>query len=294
MIQVEGLTRIFGATTAIDGLDFSVDSGEIVGFLGLNGAGKTTTMRILAGSLGATSGEAHISGHCVRKEARQAKRCVGYLPERLPLHPEMTIQAYLEHAARIKSVPNPRKAVARSIERTSLGQVAHRLIGNLSKGYRQRVGLAQALVHDPAVLILDEPGTGLDPAQRHEIRELIGELARDSGTVLLSTHVLAEVEALCTRVLVLHQGQIVAQDDLEAMRSIHVHLARPSEAAIQAMRSVPGVEQVQELGEGRFSVDASCDRELLGQATAPHGLLEMTLRHRLEERFLSLTRRGSP
>ncbi len=294
MIQVQGLTRIFGTTTAIDGLDFSVKAGEIVGFLGLNGAGKTTTMRILAGSLGATSGDARISGHCVRREPRRAKECVGYLPERLPLHPEMTIRAYLDHAARIKSVPDPHKAVERSIERTSLGQVAHRLIGNLSKGYRQRVGLAQALVHDPAVLILDEPGTGLDPAQRAEIRELIGELANDSGTVLLSTHVLAEVEALCTRVLVLHQGQIVAQDDLEAMRSIQLHLARPSDEAIQQLSAVPGVDDVKNLGEGRFSVNAGSNRELLAQAAAPHGLLEMTLRHRLEERFLSLTQSETP
>ena len=293
MIQVEGLTRIFGTTTAIDGLDFSVKAGEIVGFLGLNGAGKTTTMRILAGSLGATRGEARIAGHCVQKEPRQAKACVGYLPERLPLHPEMTIRAYLDHAARIKSVPAPRQAVDRSIERTSLGQVAHRLIGNLSKGYRQRVGLAQALVHDPAVLILDEPGTGLDPAQRAEIRELIGELAQDSGTVLLSTHVLAEVEALCTRVLVLHQGQIVAQDDLEAMRSIHLHLARPTDAAMRDLSEVPGVGDVHPLGEGRFSVSAGSNRELLAQAAAPHGLLEMSLRHRLEERFLSLTQSES-
>jgi len=290
MIQVQGLTRYFGTTTAIDGLDFAVEAGEIVGFLGLNGAGKTTTMRILAGSLGASRGEAYIAGHCVRTEPRLAKQVVGYLPERLPLHPEMTVRAYLEHAARLKSVAQPRKAVDQSIERTSLVEVAHRLIGNLSKGYRQRVGLAQALVHKPAVLILDEPATGLDPAQQQEIRELIGGLAQESGTVLLSTHMLAEVESICTRVLVIHKGSIVAQDDLEAMRSIHLHLARPSEEAIARISSVPGVSGVVDMGEGKFSVDADSNRELLAQAAAPYGLLEMTLRHRLEERFLSLTR----
>jgi len=287
MIHVQGLTRHYGPTTAIQNLDFHVNRGEVVGFLGLNGAGKTTTMRILAGALGASAGQATVGGHDVRSHSQQVKGIVGYLPELPPLHMEMSVRGYLAHVARLKGVAVT-PAVDEVITQTSLGDVAHRLIGHLSKGYRQRVGLAQALVHKPPVLILDEPSTGLDPAQRQEIRSLILELASESRTVLLSTHLLAEVESICTRVLVIHQGRLVAQEDMSTLQTLQIKVARPGPATLQDLESV--ASSVVALDDGCYQVPADTDRESLSRAAVEHGLLEMTTRHRLEERFLRLTR----
>jgi ABC-2 type transport system ATP-binding protein len=292
MIHVQGLTRRFGPTTAINDLAFRVGAGEIVGFLGLNGAGKTTTMRILAGSLGPSSGSASIDGHDIQKSPRLAKSKVGYLPERPPVHPEMSVRGYLAHAARLKGA-EPKSAVASVMAQTGLEAVAHRLIGNLSKGYQQRVGLAQALVHKPVVLILDEPETGLDPAQRQEIRSLIRGLADDARAILLSTHVLAEVESLCTRVLVIHEGRIVAQDDMSALRTLQVQVARPGQEALGALERVAGDGLVEAMADGRYSLPDDTDREALARVATEFGLLELTHRNRLEERFLRLTRNGA-
>nr|MBX2801334.1 ABC transporter ATP-binding protein [Myxococcales bacterium] len=194
MIRVEQLTKVYGATTAVEDLTFAVDRGEIVGFLGPNGAGKSTTMRMLCGSLGATRGRALIADIDVLERPREVKRLVGYLPEVPPLYPEMTVRAYLRFCAQLKSAPSPVQGVERVMEQVGLTDVAHRLIDHLSKGYRQRVGLAQALVHEPRVLVLDEPASGLDPAQRVEIRQLVRDLSQGDVTVVLSTHVLSEVE----------------------------------------------------------------------------------------------------
>ncbi len=289
MIQAQGLTRRFGPTTAIADLGFQVGAGEVVGFLGLNGAGKTTTMRILAGSLGPSSGSAALDGHDIQKNPRLAKSRVGYLPERPPVHPEMSVRSYLAHAARLKGA-DPKSAVATVMDQTGLEAVAHRLIGNLSKGFQQRVGLAQALVHKPAVLILDEPETGLDPAQRQEIRSLIRGLANEKTAILLSTHVLAEVESLCTRVLVIHQGRIVAQDDMSELETLQVQVARPGQAALDALEAVAGEGSVEAMADGRYSLPGQTDREALSKVATAFGLLELTNRNRLEERFLRLTR----
>ena len=213
MIEARGLSKRYGDVVAVDDVSFTVGKGEVVGFLGPNGAGKTTTMRMLTGFLPPTDGSATIAGHDIFDEPLAARRSVGYLPETPPLYPEMTVRAYVQYVAKIKDVPRAarREAVDRALERCALADVASRVIGTLSKGYRQRVGLAQAIVHDPPVLILDEPTVGLDPIQIAEIRGLIAELAGEGGdhqhTVILSSHILAEVSAICRRVIMINEGR---------------------------------------------------------------------------------------
>jgi ABC-2 type transport system ATP-binding protein len=293
MIQVEQLTRTYGGTRAIDELSFEVARGDVVGFLGPNGAGKSTTMRILAGALGATSGRALVGGIDVFERPTDVKRLVGYLPEVPPLYGEMTVRAFLTFCARIKRAPDPAVDVEDALRRVRLGDVAHRLVGNLSKGYRQRVGLAAALVHRPPVLILDEPTSGLDPAQRVEVRELLRELAAGETTVVLSTHVLAEVEAVCDRVIIIHKGRIVAMDRLDVLRSraasVRLVVARPADALQQVLAAVPGVTSVRRDGDA-WRVGADRDvREAVAAAAVPYGLLHLAAEGQLEEVFLHLT-----
>ncbi|MEQ1570703.1 MAG: ABC transporter ATP-binding protein [Myxococcota bacterium] len=295
MIRVEKLSKVYGRTQAIESLEFSVAKGEIVGFLGPNGAGKSTTMRILTGSLGATSGRALIGGVDVLEQPKVVKRMVGYLPEVPPLYTDMTVRSFLRYCGRIKGAADVVNRVEHVIERTGLRHVAHRAIDHLSKGYRQRVGLAQALVHSPQVLILDEPTSGLDPAQRVEMRELVRQLATEGDvTVVLSTHVLGEVEALCDRVVILHHGKIVAQDALSALSanasSVRIGVARPGAEVIEALRQVPGVRLVDAEAGGVYRVSTTTDvREALSAAAVPFGLLELSSRRPLEDVFLQLT-----
>ncbi|MEN9786367.1 MAG: gliding motility-associated transporter ATP-binding subunit GldA [Pseudomonadota bacterium] len=293
MIEVEGLTKRYGALAAITNVGFSVAAGEVVGFLGPNGAGKSTTMRIISGALGASAGSARVGGHDVAENPRKVQRILGYAPEVPPVYGTMTVTDFVRFAATIKDVDDPVAAASRAISRVGLEGVAHRLVDNLSKGYRQRVGLAQALVHDPKVLVLDEPTSGLDPAQRVEIRNLIAELAAGDRTVILSTHVLAEIEAICARVVIINRGRIVAQDDLSRLgnpgRVVRLELARRGDAALAALRAVPGVVSVEEEGE-RYVVRGARDlREDLVAAAAPFGLLELNGRERLEDIYLQLT-----
>ena len=221
MIEARGLTKRYGDLVAVDRVSFSVQPGEVVGFLGPNGAGKTTTMRMLTGFVPPTDGSATIAGHDIFEDPLAARRAVGYLPETPPLYPEMSVEDYVDYVARLKDVPRAqrRAAVDRALARCGLADVRRRVIGALSKGYRQRVGLAQAIVHDPAVLILDEPTVGLDPIQIREIRALIADLAAErqgdrARTVILSTHILPEVEAICRRVLVISRGRKVVDQPL--------------------------------------------------------------------------------
>lgn len=226
MIEAQGLTKRYGDLLAINALTFKVEPGEVVGFLGPNGAGKTTTMRILTGFLPASDGAAVIAGHDIFEAPLEARRAVGYLPETPPLYPEMSVDSYLHYVTKLNDVPRAdrRAAVDRALDRCALGDVRRRVIGTLSKGYRQRVGLAQAIVHDPPVLILDEPTVGLDPIQIREIRNLISDLASErSGsearTVILSTHILPEVDALCGRVMIINGGRKVFDRPIDEMRS---------------------------------------------------------------------------
>ena len=218
MIEVEELTKDYGTVVAVRDVSFSVGRGEVVGFLGPNGAGKSTTLRILAGFLGATSGKVRVNGHDLGEASLLARASLGYMPESAPLYPELRVREYLEFRARLKQVPRAKRlaSVERALERANLRDVSEATIGHLSKGFRQRVGLADALVADPPLLILDEPTAGLDPNQVREVRSLIKELAADH-TVLLSTHILSEVEATCQRALVIDRGRLVAQGTLEEL-----------------------------------------------------------------------------
>ena len=226
MIEAVGLSKRYGDIVAVDDVSFRVEKGEVIGFLGPNGAGKTTSMRMITGYLPPTEGTASIAGHDIFDDPISARRAVGYLPEVPPLYPEMTVVSYLGYVAQIKDVPRARRrdAVDRAAGRCGLSDVRRRVIGTLSKGFRQRVGLAQAIVHDPPVLILDEPTVGLDPLQIREIRALIADLAapskgEDQKTVVLSTHILAEVDAICRRVILISDGRKVVDASIEDLSS---------------------------------------------------------------------------
>jgi len=293
MIEVQGLTKRYGARVAIDDVSFSVPKGEIVGFLGPNGAGKTTTMRIIAGSLGASKGRATVGGFDVVAEPRRVQSMLGYAPETPPVYGNMSVSDYLAFAAVLKGVSDVPAATARAISALGLDKVSDRLIDNLSKGYRQRVGLAQALVHDPKVLILDEPTSGLDPAQRVEVRNLIQQLAAGDRTIVLSTHVLGEVEPICQRVVIINKGRIVAQDQIGALSARGGHLVRLQVArpgAAEALGALPGVTSVVE-EDGYLVIRAQEEmRERLAAAAVPFGLLEFSGRARLEDVYLALTK----
>ncbi|HBA64142.1 MAG TPA: ABC transporter [Lachnospiraceae bacterium] len=216
MIEVKNLVKRYGTQVAVDHLNFTLEKGKIYGFLGPNGAGKSTTMNIMTGYLGATEGEVVINGHDILKEPEAAKKCIGYLPELPPLYTDMKVEEYLHFAAELKKIAKKDREgqIGRVMELTKLGDVRHRLIRNLSKGYRQRVGLAQAILGFPEIIILDEPTVGLDPKQIIEIRELIRELAKDH-TVILSSHILAEISAVCDYILIISHGKLVASDTPE-------------------------------------------------------------------------------
>lgn len=248
MIEVRELTKYFGNVLAVDHINFSVDKGEVVGFLGPNGAGKTTTMRILTTYISASSGWARVAGYDVMQQAREVRQHLGYLPEQVPLYNEMRVEEYLHFRARLKQVDRRLRSqrVDYVVERCRIVPVRRRLIGTLSRGYRQRVGLADALVHDPPILILDEPTSGLDPAQQQETLNLIRELGQDH-TVLLSTHILPEVEEVCQRVIIINQGRIALQDKLSHLqRDSHIVLEvkGPADQVRQMLQQVEGVRAV--------------------------------------------------
>src|SRR5207237_3618809 len=249
MIEVQNVTKRYGDHTAIERVTFSVDKGEVLAFLGPNGAGKTTTMRILTCFMPATEGVARVAGYDCLEQPLEVKRRIGYLPETPPLYHELTVREYLTFVGRLKgmSAANLRSGLDRVVERLSLGEVRQRLIGNLSGGYQQRVGLAQALLHNPPVLILDEPTLGLDPKQIIEIRELIKSLA-GSHTVILSTHILPEATAVCQRVVIINGGRIVAEDTPERLSArlrrsekVSVTVKTPSTDTATRLRALPGL-----------------------------------------------------
>jgi len=251
-ITAEHLRKTFGATVAVHDVSFRVERGEVVGFLGPNGAGKSTTLRMLTGVFPPSSGRATIAGHDVVRDALAARRALGYLPERAALYGEMPVERYLRFIADMKGVParGVGAAVRKVMDAAGIERVAHRLVGNLSKGYRQRVGIAQALLGDPPVLILDEPTSGLDPEQVTEIRALVQGLGSER-TVILSTHVLPEVETICSRVIIMNRGRILAVDSparleehLRPYREFAVDAAGPRDALLRLLRSVPHVVEV--------------------------------------------------
>jgi ABC-2 type transport system ATP-binding protein len=256
MIEVQSLTKQYNERLAVNGVSFSVPRGQILGFLGPNGAGKSTTMKILSGFIPATSGRASINGFDVQKQSLQAKASIGYLPETPPVYMDMTVEDYLQYAAAIHGLAKNKikPAVGEAMEKCGISDVRSRLIGNLSKGYRQRVGLAQAIAHKPPVLILDEPTVGLDPKQIIDIRNLIKSLGGDH-TVILSTHILPEVQATCDHVVVIDKGRVVASDTLDGIAArmqgnlrISIQTKRSPKQVFEKIRALSGVLRLEEQG----------------------------------------------
>ncbi len=306
MIKVEHLTKRYSGHTAINDLNFEVEKGEVVGFLGPNGAGKSTTMRILTGYQPATAGTASVAGFDVFQQSVEARKHLGYLPESTPLYTDMRVGEYLRYRAKLKGVPGSkvRERVGDVLELCSLRDRSRSMISSLSKGYRQRVGLADALVHDPDLLILDEPTIGLDPNQIRQVRELIKNLAQ-RRTVLISTHILSEVEIMCTRVIIIHRGRIRASDTAENLLSGHraagamrIEADTGSDSAAEVLARIPGVKDVSIESDGDFSkfvlrLDADADptEEVMRLATERKWKVRELNRRRatLEDVFVELT-----
>ncbi|OLB48893.1 MAG: MFS transporter [Candidatus Rokuibacteriota bacterium] len=306
MIEVKSLTKNYGTITAIRDVSFSVAPGEIVGFLGPNGAGKSTTMRILACFMPASSGTARIAGRDVFRESLEVRKRIGYCPENVPLYSDLRVAPYLDFVAEVKGLGRTerRRQVAEVMERCLITEVQHRLIGRLSKGYRQRVGLAQAILGDPEVLILDEPTIGLDPKQITEIRSLIRSLA-GRHTVILSTHILPEVSVVCDGVVIINKGSIVAQGPIDTLvdqffptARVEVEIAAPPAAVLERMRTIAGVVAVQGLavtdGGGKYLVESARGRDVRREifelaAQQRWGLLELKrVGTTLEEVFIRI------
>jgi ABC-2 type transport system ATP-binding protein len=309
MIHIENLTKSYGATPAVRGISFDVGKGQVVGFLGPNGAGKSTTMKVLTGFLEASSGVVQVKGIDVRKNPVEAKKHIGYLPENNPLYEEMMVEEYLEYVAGMRSLPKDKtaKAIASAVERCGLGDKRGKDIGELSKGYRQRVGLAQAILHEPDILVLDEPTTGLDPNQVIEIRNLIKELGTEK-TILMSTHILPEVQHTCSRALIISDGVLKADGPPSTLSSDGTTIALTlrargdvkGDAILQLLRGVAGVSDVMatpttESSALAFTISTKGDvdpREALFDAVVANKLLLLALERRavsLEETFRKLT-----
>jgi ABC-2 type transport system ATP-binding protein len=307
LIEVKGVTKRFGRTVAVDGVSFEVRKGEILGFLGPNGAGKTTTMRILTCFLPPTEGTASVAGFDIFEQPIEIKRRIGYLPESPPLYPEMTVLDYLRFVARIKGITGSRieERVEAVLQRCAITDVIDQLAGRLSKGYRQRVGLAQALVHDPEVLILDEPTAGLDPKQIIETRDLIKGLAGEH-TIILSTHILPEVSMTCERVVIIDRGRVIAEDTPEALTArlqgsqiLSLTVDGPEERVRERLSSVPGVARIQvqsaDNGVRTYRIETTEGRDIRRELSRQviqdgFGLLELRrLGMSLEDIYLELT-----
>jgi len=304
MIEVRDLTKDYGPRRAINQLNFTINKGEVVGFLGPNGAGKSTTMKIITGFMAPSAGTAKVAGFDVFESPLEVKKRIGYLPETPPVYTDMYVRNYLTYVAELKQVPHDliQKQVDHALEKTNLGSVQNRLIQNLSKGYRQRVGIAQALVSNPEVLILDEPTVGLDPKQVAEIRELIKEL-RGHHTVILSTHILSEVQATCERVIIINQGKIVAQDRIENLAGrergqnlLTIRLRKEVEDFQKVLTGIEGIVNVaagnsrHDWEVGFHGDDAVVDAISARVVNEGLGLLELSPRKvDLEDVFLKLT-----
>ena len=307
MIEVSHLSKNYGSRPAVEDLSFTVGDGQIFGLLGPNGAGKSTIMNILTGYIAPTSGEVKVAGFSLPEQAQQAKACVGYLPEQPPLYPEMTVQEYLDFAAELKGVrrADRKEQVRRAARRTGLEEVLPRLIRSLSKGYRQRVGIAQALLGSPKLIILDEPTVGLDPAQVIEIRKLIRELGK-AHTVILSSHILSEVQAVCSQVLILSKGHLVAVgapeelgEKLSSGSCLKATVLGDGQSVLKAVGAIPGIRKVELEGESdgqvtftAESIDDMDRRAEVSRALSQAGCTVLALSAEsktLEDVFLALT-----
>jgi len=307
LITVENLTKRYATKTAVEGMSFEVEKGEILGFLGPNGAGKTTTMRIITGYMPSTDGTVRVDGFDVFDNPLEVRRRIGYLPENPPLYLDMTVTGYLRFVAKIKGVAktNLGDEVARVMERVNITDVKDRIIAKLSKGYKQRVGIAQALLNDPPVMILDEPTIGLDPKQIHEIRELIKDLA-GKHTVVLSTHILPEVEQTCHRVVIINKGKIVAVGTPQTLRAqlqgaerVTIEVQGPASDIVSKLKAMPGVVDIEKIAENdgrlRLQVEGELHKEIRSELARTivqngWGLYELQAETMsLEDIFLELT-----
>jgi ABC-2 type transport system ATP-binding protein len=302
MIEVEHLSKIYGSTAAISDVDFTVKKGEILGFLGPNGAGKTTTMRILSGYISATTGTARIAGYDVHQQSLEVRRRIGYLPENPPLYPEMTVESFLDFVARIKGISSgDRKArVDLVLSKCQLLEKRKVIIRKLSKGYKQRVGIAQAIIHDPPVIILDEPTVGLDPKQIIEVRNLIKSLAGEH-TIILSTHILPEVSITCDRATIINRGRIVANNittATPASSSYEIEIEGDRDSLLEILQQLPQVEQAAKVGDNLLKIVGQVGTNLgaeLARIVVNNGynLLEMRrTRKTLEDIFLEVIGSG--
>lgn len=297
-IRVEKLAKRYSSQWAVDRISFDIPQGQIVGFLGPNGAGKSTTMKILTGYIPPTEGKAYMDGLDVEEQAVDIRRITGYLPEHNPLYLDMYIQEYLGFVAKLNQMDSSKKAIEKAIEMTQLGRERHKKIGQLSKGYRQRVGLAQALIHDPKILILDEPTSGLDPNQVQEMRQVIKTLGQEK-TVLLSTHIMQEVQAMCDRVIIIHQGQIVADGDIATLQSkqqqsFSVRLELDQACDMNRLLNIPGCQQADQVAPNTYLLRGqSADlRSRIADAAKAENWTVLEMRsetHSLEDVFRELT-----
>ncbi len=300
-IQVENLTKWYGDYEALHGVTFHVRKGEILGFLGPNAAGKTTTMRILTGYMPPSSGEARVAGYDCFTDSIEVRKRIGYLPESVPLYTEMSVYDYLDFAARLRGVADRDDAIERVMDATNIGVYADTLIGKLSKGFRQRVGIAQAMVHEPEVLILDEPTIGLDPKQIIDIRNLIKSFA-GQHTVILSTHILPEVSQTCSRVLIINEGKIVAEDTPQRLSArvrgeehVHLQVAKPASEIKTELEKIKGILGVESKPEGVYEIETNVGTDRRAEIAAMAvqrgwGVLELRpVGATLEEVFLKLT-----
>jgi ABC-2 type transport system ATP-binding protein len=302
MIEVEGLSKDYGLRRAINNLTFKANSSEILGFLGPNGAGKTTTMRILSGLIPPTSGFAHICGFDVVDQSLEVRKRVGYLPETVPLYPDMTVFDYLKYMADLRHIKNAEDRVDDVLEIVHMEERANGYISNLSKGMRQRIGLAQALVHEPEVLILDEPTIGLDPAQIREVRTLIREIGKHR-TVLLSTHILSEAQQICDRVLIINKGEIVVEDTPERLQAgltgvqrVAIRVQGDGDGLEESIREIGGIGRVSTIQEGHVEAESAPGKDIrpeIARKVISDGfdLLELkSIDLSLEDIFIQLTR----
>jgi len=302
LIRVENLTKYYGTRLAVDNISFRVEKGEIVGFLGPNAAGKTTTMRIITGFLAPTRGNVWVAGHNISSQSLDARRHIGYLPEAVPLYTDMTVRSYLDFLARIRGLDNDKikTRIDEVVDTCHLEEYIDVIVGKLSKGFRQRVGVAQAIIHEPDVLILDEPTIGIDPIQVSMTRQLIKELGKEH-TILLSTHILPEVSVICERVIIIHEGKIVAEDSIKNLSSmisgtkrIRLEVEGPSKKIAERLRKISGITKVS-YQDSQYTVECSAGqdpRAKIMEAIVQSGwsLLSMeSVEMSLEDIFLRLT-----
>jgi len=301
LLSAKALSRYYGQQQAVQNVSFNINKGEVLGFLGPNGAGKSTTMKMLSGNLAPTQGEIIINGYDLLTEPKQAKAHIGYLPEQPPLYKELTVKEFLVFCGQINAISSTKlkAAIDSVIERCGLTDVTQRLIGNLSKGYQQRVGIAQAIIHSPAVVILDEPTSGLDPIQIKEIRQLIRDIATEHS-VILSTHILPEVEMLCDRVQIINKGQLILSDSIagfaQQMQTSHLLLGLGFPPAPDVLENIAGVLSVETVNDGLFKIHYSPEQnpinELVWQAAHQQWqLIQLTpQQHSLEDVFMKIIR----